>query len=48
MKLEDILVKEAVVEMADFLMRKGFAPKEAYSVSEEFWKKYKKKLKEII
>jgi hypothetical protein len=47
-KVEDILFQEAVYEMADMLMKKGFEPKEAFKVSEDFWKKNKKKLKEVF
>jgi hypothetical protein len=40
----DRLLYEAQMDLANFLMNYGFAPKEAIEAAEEFWKKYKNKL----
>jgi hypothetical protein len=44
----DRLLYEAQMDLANFLMNYGFAPKEAIEASEEFWKKYKNKLSRSI
>ena len=40
--------REAVLDMAQFLMSYGFKPDEALKVAKKFWKKYKKKLKSVL
>ena len=44
----DRLLYEATMDLANFLMGYGFAPREAVEVAEEFWKKYKNKLSRSI
>jgi DNA primase large subunit len=44
----DRLLYEATMDLANFLMNYGFAPKEAVEVAEDFWKKYKSKLTRSI
>jgi hypothetical protein len=44
----DRLLYEAQMDLANFLMNYGFAPKEAIEAAEEFWKKYKNKLSRSI
>jgi len=46
--VEKMILNEAIYDMADLLMRYGFPPKEAFQVSEKFWKKYKKKIRELL
>lgn len=48
MTLEKYVKQEAILNMADFLMGYGFKPKDALKVSESFWKKHRKKLKDVL
>jgi len=45
---DERLLYEATMDLANFLISWGFAPKEAIEVSEEFWKKYKNRLSRTI
>ena len=45
---DERLLYEATMDLANFLITWGFAPKEAIEVAEEFWKKYKSKLSRAI
>lgn len=45
---DERLMHEAIMDLADFLIGYGFAPKEAVEVAEDFWKKYKNKLSRSI
>lgn len=47
-KIRDEVKQEAILDTVDFLMRHGFNPTEAVKVSKAFWKKHKKKLKNVI
>lgn len=43
------LKNRAIIELANFLMRRWhFSFEEALSASEEFWKKYERKINEVI
>lgn len=40
--------EEFIVELTDLLIDAGIKPKDARSISEKIYKKYKKKLKEVL
>ena len=48
MSFEESLKKEYILDLAEYLIKKGFKPKEAYKLSENFWKKNWKKLKKVF
>jgi len=48
MKINEWLFRDAVSDLAELLMKWGFKPKEAWTESEKFWKKHKKKLNEVL
>jgi len=40
--------EEAILDLANFLLRYDFTPSEAMAEARNFWKKHKKKLKQIL
>lgn len=48
MKFVDMLKRDYTLDLADFLMKRGFKPNDALKTSEDFWKKNWKKLKKVL
>jgi len=47
-KVPEVVFNEAVQSLADFLMNWGFEPRKAFKASDEFWKKHKDKIGEVL
>ena len=45
---EKILKHDFIIDMSNFLMKRGFNPTEALKVSEDFYNKHKKKLMKVF
>jgi len=46
--MKDTAIREAVIEMTNFLIQRGFEPREAVEFCESFWKKHSNKLERVI
>jgi hypothetical protein len=44
----EMIHREAILDMSEFLISYGFTPSEAIKTSETFWNKNRKKLEKVV